>query len=91
MSPWEWEDLEGFFNSRIFKVADAGPLLSPIHSFTIARDDDRQLVLESVVPRDVSNDCSQYPPGTVRSADDAVTLRACLSVFNLRHLGLASG
>src|SRR3954453_13502765 len=76
MDPWEWEDLEGFFNSYILEVADAGPLLSPIQSFTIARDDDRQLVLKTVVPGNVSNDRSQHPPGTVRTIDDIVTLRS---------------
>src|SRR4051812_36899966 len=76
MDPWEWEDLEYFFNSRMLTVADAGPLISPIQSFTITRDDDRQLVLKTVIPGNVSNDRSQHPPGTVRSADDVVTLRS---------------
>ena len=53
MTVWHWECFEGYAHSGVFGVKDAGPLLSPISTFAIKRNDKCGLVLETLVVGDV--------------------------------------
>jgi hypothetical protein len=73
MTAWQWESFESYVNSREFEVANAGPLLSPIRTFTITRNDKLDLILETiVVGNPQSGSAPVHPAGTVRLNTETV-------------------
>jgi hypothetical protein len=74
MCDWEWESFDSFTNSGVFKFSDPGPLHAPINKFTIKRDADLELILETVSGQDAKSNATSHPPGTVHTNTDAATL-----------------
>lgn len=73
MIEWQWESFERYTHSGIFSVTDAGPLSSPIETFTISRDRKLNLILECVVVGDPQpNTAPVHPNGTVRLTTEKV-------------------
>jgi hypothetical protein len=74
MCDWEWESFDSFINSGRFTFSDPGPLYAPISKFTIKRDADLELILETVASQDATSSATSHPPGTVRTNTDTATL-----------------
>jgi hypothetical protein len=74
MSDWEWESFDSFINSGGFAFSDPGPLHAPINKFTIKRDADLELILETVSGQDAKSNAITHPPGTVRTNTDTAIL-----------------
>ena len=73
MTAWQWESFERYANSNVFEVANAGPLLSPIRTFTITRNDKLELILETlVVGNPQSSSAPVHQVGTVRLTTETV-------------------
>ena len=73
MTAWQWECFEGYVNSGGFGVTDAGPLLSPIRSFKITRNDRLGLVLETLVVGETqASSAAVHPMGMVRLTTETV-------------------
>jgi hypothetical protein len=73
MTAWQWECFEGYANSSVLGVTNAGPLHSPIRTFTIARNDKLELILETLVVGDVQKSSAPvHPVGTVRLTTETV-------------------
>ena len=73
MIGWEQEPFE-LINEGHFRITDAGPLHTPIHSFSIRRDDKLRLILETRAPTDAKSSAPEYPSGTLRLNTDTVQL-----------------
>jgi hypothetical protein len=69
------EECLQILNSGHFTVIDAGPLYSPIQSFSIRRDENLCLMLETEVPSNATSAAVDHPPGTVRITTERVLLR----------------
>ncbi|MHC8313338.1 hypothetical protein ACYZUC_27545 [Pseudomonas sp. GT1P32] len=69
---WEWERLENYLQKNLLFVTDPGKLLNPITSFTITRDKNLKLNLETVSHTKGITEQKERPPGTVRMNTDAV-------------------
>jgi hypothetical protein len=73
MTAWQWESFESYTNSKVVEVANAGPLLSPIRTFTITRNDKLDLILETlVVGNSQGSSAPVHPAGTVRLTTETV-------------------
>lgn len=73
MTTWQWECFEGYVNSDGFAVIDAGPLLSPIRTFKITRNDRLGLVLETLVVGETQASSAQvHPMGMVQLTTETV-------------------
>ena len=73
MTNWQWECFDRYTHSGVFNIADAGPLLSPIHTFKITRNSKIELVLETLVRGDAQASRVPVPPiGTVRVTTETV-------------------
>jgi hypothetical protein len=70
---WEREPFE-LLNEGLFRITDPGPLHAPIHSFTIRRNEKRQLILETHGPVDAKSSAPEYPSGTLRLNTDTTGL-----------------
>lgn len=74
MAPWEYEFTLSFINDGHFHVTDPGPLHSPVLDFSIHRDEDLQLILETRAPPDAKSAVIERPSGTVRITTECVEL-----------------
>jgi hypothetical protein len=69
------EECLSVLNGGHFTVVEPGPLHTPIHSFSIRRDEKLRLILETEVPQDATSAAVEHPPGTVRMSTERVSLR----------------
>jgi hypothetical protein len=70
---WQWECFERYTHSGVFRVTDAGPLLSPVLAFKITRNCKLNLLLECVVVGEVQpSSAPVHPNGTVRLTTEKV-------------------
>jgi hypothetical protein len=74
MAPWEYEFALSFINDGHFHVTDPGPLHSPVLDFSIRRDEDLELILETRTPADAKSAAIERPSGTVRITTESVEL-----------------
>ena len=73
MTAWQWESFEGYANSAGFAVTDAGPLLSPIRTFKITRNDRLGLTLETLIVGETqASGVPAHPMGMVRLTTETV-------------------
>ena len=73
MTAWQWECFESYANSAGFVVTDAGPLLSPIRTFKITRNDRLGLVLETLIVGETqASSVPAHPMGMVRLTTETV-------------------
>lgn len=73
MIDWQWECFDRYTHSGVFGVADAGPLLSPIHTFKITRNSKLGLILEILVMGEAqASSVPVHPKGTVRLTTETV-------------------
>jgi len=80
MFSWQWESFEEIIKSYAPVVNDHGPLAGPIHRFTIRRDSDLSLRMETEAPGSANEPQSSHPAGTVRINDDRVTFHTDLGL-----------
>jgi len=69
------EECLNVLNGGHFTVVEPGPLHTPIQSFSIRRDEQLRLILETEVPPNATSAAVDYPPGTVRMSTERVLLR----------------
>lgn len=91
MNIWQWECFDKLVTSNVFRVTDAGPLISPIRSFSVKRDDKLQLWLETVVVGAALSAAVQHPPGTVRRTTEVVEFASPSSSIAVAHGVLPQG
>jgi hypothetical protein len=102
MFSWEWESFKEIIDTFAPTVDDHGPLAGPIYRFTIRRDADLRLCMETEAPGSATEPPSQHPRGTVRISDDRVTFQTSLGLYlegigvnpihtNRRFEGIAPG
>lgn len=72
MNSWEWECFNEFVTNRVFSITDSGTLHGPITKFSIARDADLKLVLETTSVGYSRSRPIRPPSGTVYIATDQV-------------------
>ncbi len=85
---WEWESFDSFTNSGLFTFSDPGPLHAPINKFTIKRDADLKLILETVSGEDAISNATSHPPGTVRLNTDTATLLSVVGTTTITLNGI---
>ncbi len=78
MIDWEWENFEARVTSDHYIFKDHGPLFGPIQAFTIKRNPDLALILETKCSINASSSAIEYPLGTVRQNEDIATLESIL-------------
>ena len=88
MCDWEWESFDSFTNSGVFTFSDPGPLHAPINKFTVKRDADLELILETVSGQDAKCNAISHPPGTVRTNTDTATLLSVEGTTTVTLIGV---
>jgi hypothetical protein len=81
MFEWEWECFEDLVNNGTFAITDIGPLRAPIRSFTVRRDEELKLILETKAEQHARSSVPPHPPGTVRVNSDVVTFSGMLGTI----------
>lgn len=74
MELFDWEYFEDFINNGFFEITDAGPLHTPIRSFSFKRNSKLKIVLRTTADFNASSSATDHPPGTVRINKEAVSL-----------------
>jgi hypothetical protein len=74
MSDWDWELFEEIINDGLFKITKLGPLHSPVTTFSVRRDDQLRLILETETAQRAMSGAPTYPSGTVRLNTETVEL-----------------
>jgi hypothetical protein len=89
MTDWEWESFDSFTNDGRFSVTQAGPLHVPIHSVSITRDEQLQLVLETMAAHNAQANATIHPAkpmpwiiNTVNSGRPDAVAKDCASGVN---------
>jgi hypothetical protein len=72
VSKFLWDPAEEMMNGSLLRIVDPGPLRAPINSFTVRRNKDFELTMETVTAHDAVSTARQHPPGTLRINDDTV-------------------
>ena len=85
MFSWKLEDFQEIITSYAPTVDDHGPLVGPIQRFSIRRDADLQLCMDTEGPESVGGRETRYPPGTVR-INEIVSRSGPTWGWNLRPL-----
>ena len=86
MANWRWESFEDLLTPEIFTITNAGPLDGPIKSFSIRRDKDLDLVLETTVIGPVTKSSTpERPAGTVWQPDDKVEFASLSGATCIAH------
>lgn len=66
MAVWEWESFESFINGCLCTITNPGPLCHPVLNFSVTRDKNLQLILETTGAHGASFPRAIGPPaGTV--------------------------
>jgi hypothetical protein len=78
MNATSWECIDEVLTSKMYEITDYGPLHGPIRSFSITRDADLQLVLESISDGASVSSSPIYPAGTVRTSTDTIKFSGVL-------------
>jgi len=71
---WDHEFAVSFINDGHFHVAEPGPLHSPILDFSIRRNEELDLILETKAPLEAKSTAPEHPSGTVRINTDCAGL-----------------
>ena len=82
MAVWQWEIFDSFLNEGHFSLTKAGPLYSPVNKFTLKRDEDLKIFIDTVCDYDATTGSVNYPPGTVRSNIDSIEFEVNLQKGN---------
>jgi len=69
------EECLSIINNGHFTVVEPGPLHAPIQSFSLRRDENLCLILETELPPNATSVAVDHPPGTVRMSTERVLLR----------------
>ena len=71
LNNWEWEYFEKFITNESFGVTDSGPLAGSVTEFSIRRDENLNLILEttSLNPQEQT---AKFPPETVFIPSDQI-------------------
>jgi hypothetical protein len=86
MANWHWESFEEIVTPEMFVVTNPGPLDSPIKSFSIRREKDLDLVLETTVIGPVTKSSIPVrPAGTVWQPDDKVEFVSLSGITCVAH------
>jgi|SRR5579871_3561839 len=72
MTAWRREFFEDLVNEGACSVTNAGPLLAPIESLLIKRNEERELVLTTTAAVNAHRPTPLFHAGIVRAADDIV-------------------
>ena len=72
---WTEEALD-LINSGIFRISDVGPLHAPVSRFTIRRNEDLALILETEAPGNAKSKAPIRPSGAIWSGTQEVKLTA---------------
>jgi len=91
MIDWRWESFESYVNPNEFSFSDPGPLFAPIKTFTIKRNADLTLILETTASADSKSNAVQYPAGTVRFNEDTATLTSVTGEKTVTLIGVQPG
>lgn len=74
MGIWDWEFFEAAIKSDVYSVSAVGPLYGPVTGFTLERDKDLRLLLQTTSAGNSTSECLQRPAGSVYIATDQVEL-----------------
>ena len=70
------EECLRILNEGHFQIVEPGPLHTPIHGFSIRRDEKLTLILETEVPSNATSAAIDHPPGMVRMSTESARLRS---------------
>jgi hypothetical protein len=76
MDAWDWEFFETEITSDAYVVIDRGPLFGPVTGFTLRRDADLELVLDSLSAGDSTSSAIAPPVGSVYISTAEVKLES---------------
>jgi hypothetical protein len=85
MCDWQWESFENLMNKGSFVITDAGPLYTPIRSFSIGRNDKLELILETHAEQTATSNAVVHPAGTVQQNTDSVTFSTGVGIKVVAH------
>lgn len=80
MFSWQWESFKEIITTYAPVVDDHGPLAGPIHRFTIRRDAELRLCMETEATGSAIEPKSHHPTGTIRINDDRVTFQTMMGL-----------
>jgi hypothetical protein len=80
MFSWQWESFKEIITTYAPVVDDHGPLAGPIHRFTIRRDAELRLCMETEAPGSAIEPKSHHPTGAIRINDDRVTFQTMMDL-----------
>lgn len=75
MNPWQWECFAQIMDGRFVTLTEPGPLMQPVRSFSIRRDEKRNLVLETVAVGQLKMVREEHPRGTVHTLTEVVRFK----------------
>lgn len=78
MNIWDWEFFESEISNGHYSVADAGPLYGPISDFTLVRNKDLDLILQTTSDGDSATKFVARRVGEVYTPSDKVELKSIL-------------
>lgn len=84
MNSWEWECI-GWVANTFFNITDCGPLHGPVTKFSIVRDSDLKLVLETTSAGNSKSSAIPLPAGTVYTATEQVKLESRFGASAIAH------
>jgi hypothetical protein len=71
---WEHEFALSFVNDGHFRVTDPGPLHAPVLDFSVRRNEDLELIIETQASTDSKSTATKHPSGTARITTESVGL-----------------
>jgi hypothetical protein len=63
MSSWDWESFDEIIYHGLFRVTQPGPLHAPIKSFSLRRNEQLQLILETDTAEGATSNAKEVPSG----------------------------
>jgi hypothetical protein len=88
MKTTEWESFEEVLQSKTVSITSCGPLHGPVNAFSIKRDENLRILLETVSDGLSTSSAPEIPAGSVRASNDAVTFSGVLAGGTATALGI---
>jgi hypothetical protein len=80
MLSWEWESFEHIVASHSVTIDNHGPLKGPVYKFSIKRDANLHLSMDTQAPASAQGTEVAHPLGTVRINNDKITFASRLGL-----------
>jgi hypothetical protein len=84
---WKNQSID-LINELNFQIADPGPLHTPVHKFTIRRDEKLDLFIDTEAAIDAKSSAQSHPSGTIRFSTEKVNIEHPFSSAKAELIGI---